>query len=70
MNLNLQEMSREEKLKAMHTLWEDLAQDDACVESPAWHGDVLKETEARMQAGLEQAQDWEKAKEELRRRRR
>jgi hypothetical protein len=62
-------MSREEKLKAMHALWENLAQDDdESIESPLWHGEVLKETEAKVQAGAERAHDWEQAKEELRRR--
>jgi hypothetical protein len=61
-------MSREEKLRAMHALWEDLAQEDEAVESPAWHGESLKETEERMQSGVERIRDWEEAKEELRRR--
>ena len=68
MNLNLQEMSRQEKLRAMHVLWEDLVRDDEAVESPAWHGEVLMETEERVQAGTERIWDWEEAKEELRRR--
>lgn len=68
MNLNLREMSREEKLRAMHALWEDLAQEEAVVESPAWHGEALKETEQRVAAGRERVWDWEEAKEELRKR--
>ncbi len=68
MNLNLGQMSRAEKLRTMHAIWEDLAQDDEAVESPAWHGEALKETEARLQAGVERIWDWEEAKEELRRR--
>jgi hypothetical protein len=68
MNLNLRQMSREEKLRAMHALWEDLAQEDEAVESPGWHGESLKETEERMQSGAERIRDWEEAKEELRRR--
>lgn len=38
------------------------------VESPAWHAKVLKETEARVDAGEETIGDWETAKRELRRR--
>ena len=68
MNLNLGEMSREEKLQAMLAIWEDLAQDGEAVESPAWHGEALKETEERLQTGVERIWDWEEAKEELRRR--
>ena len=68
MNPKLQEMSREEKLRTMHELWEDLAKDDDAIESPAWHGQVLKETGERFQAGTERIWDWETAKEELRKR--
>ena len=45
MTLNLQEMSRQEKLKVMHQLWEDLARDEEHIESPAWHADALREGE-------------------------
>lgn len=68
MGIDLQQMTRDEKLKAMHAIWEDLAKDDDEVESPAWHGDALRETEALVRAGTERVLDWEEAKEELRRR--
>jgi hypothetical protein len=68
MGLDLEQMSREEKLKAMHQLWEDLARDEARVESPAWHADALREAEERMRQGVERVHDWEDAKKELRRR--
>jgi hypothetical protein len=42
--IDLQQMSREEKLKVMHALWEDLARDEDTVESPEWHQDVLRDT--------------------------
>ena len=34
-------------------------------ESPAWHDDVLRETEQRNEAGLERPVDWATAKLEL-----
>ena len=68
MNLDLQQMSREEKVRAMHELWEELAQDSDKIESPAWHGEALHETEAKFRAGSESLRDWEEAKAELRRR--
>jgi hypothetical protein len=68
MSIDLQQMSREEKLRVMHALWEDLARDEGAMESPAWHGDALRETEERVRSGAEQAHDWEAAKAELRRR--
>lgn len=67
--LAIKQMSREEKLRAMEELWESLSQDGAQLESPAWHGDVLRETEERYEAGQEQPIDWSIAKHELRDRR-
>jgi hypothetical protein len=64
----LQRMSREEKLKMMHALWEDLARDEDGIASPAWHEQALQETEQRVQAGAEEIHDWDAAKTELRRR--
>ncbi len=66
--IDMQRMSREEKLKVMHALWEDLASEEDALESPAWHGEALRETEERVRSGTEQALDWDAAKAELRRR--
>jgi hypothetical protein len=68
MNLNLNQMSREEKLRAMHEIWEDLAQDDQHLESPAWHHEALAEAAKKVASGAEGIRDWAEAKEELRRR--
>lgn len=66
--IDLQQMSREEKLKVMHALWEDLARDEDAVESPEWHGELLLETEERVRSGVERVRDWDEAKAELRKR--
>ena len=66
--LQIEKMSRAEKLRAMESLWESLSQTDAAVESPSWHRDALKATEARIAAGQERIADWETAKRELRKR--
>lgn len=66
--IQIEKMSREEKLQTMEAIWADLAKADAEVESPAWHQDALKETEARVAAGQERIADWETAKRELRKR--
>ena len=66
--LELDKMSRSEKLQTMETLWADLSRDDTSVESPSWHHDVLKETEQRVASGLEQPIDWTNAKQDLRKR--
>jgi len=66
--LQIEKMSREEKLQTMEAIWTDLSRVEADVESPSWHGDVLRETEARVAAGQERIADWETAKLELRKR--
>jgi len=68
-SLTIQQMSWEEKLRAMEELWESLSSDAARLESPAWHGDALRETERRFEAGHEQPVDWAIAKQDLRDRR-
>lgn len=66
--LQLDKLSREEKLGIMEALWLDLSRDSSRLESPAWHEEALRETEARAAAGLEKSMDWETAKRELRKR--
>ena len=66
--LELDKMSKAEKLQAMETLWIDLSKDETSIESPSWHGDVLRETEERVSSGLESPVDWTVAKQELRKR--
>ncbi len=66
--LQIEKMSREEKLQVMEALWADLSKNDQDIESPAWHKDVLEETEARLASGQEKNLDWENAKQELRKR--
>ena len=66
--LQIEKMSRTEKLQTMEAIWADLSKIDTDVESPAWHNDVLKETEARVAAGQERITDWQTAKRELRKR--
>jgi hypothetical protein len=64
----IQQLSREEKLRFMEALWEDLSKDDASLDSPAWHREALQETEGRLASGEERILDWQGAKRELRKR--
>jgi len=66
--LQISQMSREEKLRVLEAIWAELSRDDVQVESPTWHEEVLKETEARVVAGRERIVDWQAAKQELRKR--
>ena len=48
MALNLEEMTTEEKLKAMEMPWDDICRSAPDFCSPSWHEDVLKEREERI----------------------
>jgi len=56
--LQIERMSRKEKLEAMEAIWADLSKAEPEIESPAWHEGVLRETEARVAAGQERIADW------------
>lgn len=49
----------------MEALWNELSRDEVQLESPAWHGSVLAETEKRLAEGTEQVMDWERSKRDL-----
>ena len=66
MTLPLDQLTTEDKLRAMEALWADLSRHEADVPSPAWHEAVLKEREERLQSGQETCMDWEIAKKQLR----
>ena len=63
--LDLEKMTREEKLTAMETIWNDLA-DDTFI-SPDWHNQVLAETELQVANGTATFSDWAEAQERIRR---
>ena len=66
--LPLKKMSKNEKLMAMEAIWQDLSQDENAIESPSWHGAVLRETERLVREGKAKFSDWEEAKSRIRRR--
>lgn len=65
-NLPLKEMTLQEKLAAMESLWEDLARTPEAIESPTWHKDLLDERRQRLAEGKSRFIDWETAKAEIR----
>jgi hypothetical protein len=67
-SIEIGHLSREEKLKVMEAIWEDLSRDAEQVESPDWHREALHETDRRRKSGQESVVDWRKAKKELRKR--
>ncbi len=61
-------LPRKDKLRLMEALWSELSRTEADLESPAWHGSALAETERRLAEGREEVLDWSRTKTELRNR--
>ena len=66
MTIDLEQMTIEEKLKAMEMLWDDLCRSAPDFSSPSWHENVLKEREQRIREGKDRFVDWDQAKKDLR----
>ncbi len=66
--IEIKHLSREEKLRVMEAIWEDLSNEEEQIESPDWHKKALQETEHRLSSGQEKIVDWQDAKKELRNR--
>lgn len=56
-----------EKLGFMEFIWTDLLKGEDPIQSPDWHHLELEVTEKRIQEGKEHFQDWNAAKEAIRR---
>jgi hypothetical protein len=63
--LEIHQLPRQEKLRLMELLWEDLSRNAAKFESPAWHADALRGTAERRARCEETILDWEEAKTKL-----
>lgn len=63
--LPLENMSVEEKLQAMESLWDDLCAKAGDITSPAWHEDVLADRQAMRERGEDQFEDWDTAKRKI-----
>ena len=66
--IEIKHLSREEKLRVMEAIWEDLSREEEQVESPDWHREALEETDRRLKSGQESVVDWHDAKKKLRKR--
>lgn len=66
LTLPISSMSTAEKLQAMEELWAELTRNADAYNSPAWHGDVLRDRDRRVAEGMETYMPWEDAKRELR----
>ena len=64
--LPLNQMSAEEKIRTMESLWDSLLHENSEISSPGWHAEVLAEREAVIERGDANFEDWETAKEKIR----
>jgi hypothetical protein len=65
-NLPLKDMTLQEKLAVMESIWEDLARIPEAIESPGWHKNILEERRQRVAEGTSRFTDWETAKADIR----
>ncbi len=65
MDINIDEMTIEEKLKTMELLWDDICKNVHEYASPDWHEDILKDREKSLKHGKDKFIDWEKAKKDI-----
>ena len=63
--LPLDKMTIEQKLQALEELTIDLHRNEALIEPPAWHLEILREREQLVQEGKAHYLDWEDVKKEI-----
>ena len=63
--LAIDEMTIEEKLRAMEALWEDLCQHETDLPVHQWQKEILDERERLVERGGAQFSDWEEAKKRI-----
>jgi len=64
--LPLEQMSTEEKIRIMETIWEDLCKKADSLSSPSWHKNILHKREEQVKNGDDEFIDWGKAKKHIR----
>jgi hypothetical protein len=47
----IKKMSRIERLQAMEALWNSLIDEEAEIESPGWHREILEERKSKIETG-------------------
>ena len=63
--VSIAQLSFTQKLDLMEILWADMAGNEKDLESPAWHGAILNDREAALNAGKATVSSWEEAKERI-----
>lgn len=62
----LGEMTIPDKFLALEEIWDDLCRTAKEIPAPAWHGDVLRARDMRVQEGTSRYGDWSEAKSRIR----
>ena len=64
--LPLDQMTVEEKLKAMEMLWDDLCRNERQIPVAEWQKKLLDERQRQIDSGEAKFSDWESAKKRIR----
>jgi hypothetical protein len=64
--LNIENLTRTEKLRMMEVIWDDLSRDSVTLSSPAWHAQALKDAERAHAENQTHFVSWDAAKKTLR----
>ncbi len=64
--LNIENLTRTEKLRMMEEIWDDLSHDSETLSSPEWHAQALKDTERALAENRTHFVSWDAAKKMLR----
>ena len=65
MEINIKEMTIEQKIQAMELLWDDFCRNKPDFQSPAWHEEILKERQNNLKEGKDSFIDWNQAKKDI-----
>lgn len=63
--IQIDQMTLEEKLLAMESLWDDLCRREESMPMLQWHKDLLDERERLVREGKARFADWETAKRRI-----
>ena len=64
-SLALKDMTVQEKLRVMESIWDELSRNADEVHSPEWHRELLSEREAAISRGEVKFEDWQTARKKL-----
>ncbi len=63
--ISVENMSIEEKIQTMETIWDDLCNKVNSISSPSWHGEVLNDRENEVNHRENAFIDWNSAKKNI-----